>query len=123
MVPSSPKKSVCSGSSGAVLRGEDCRHLGFGFGVFWILVLHNKRRKGDQSLPFLFLSNSPAYVLPKWSPETSTCPWRPGSQSLSTGVTGPKQTVGTGGRLPAGQWANLAAPLPYEKWRAVQLVT
>lgn len=88
--------------------------------IFGSLVLPNKRRK---SIPFLFLSNSPAYVLPKWSREASTCPWYPGSHLLSTGVTGPKQPVGTGGGCPAGQWDSLATPLSDVRWRAVQLAT
>lgn len=52
MVPSSPRKSVCSGSSMAVLREEDCRHLGFRFGGFWIssLAQQKKKRRPGSSL-------------------------------------------------------------------------
>lgn len=105
----------------AVLRGEDCRHLTLDLVGFGSLVLSNKRKKGDQSLPFFFLSNSPAYVLLEWSPEAST--WYPGIHLLSSAVTRPKQPVGTGGGIPAGQWDSLAAPLPAVWWRAVQLAT
>lgn len=44
MVLSSLRKSVCSGSSVAMLRGEDCRHLGFG--GFWISYLAQQKKKG-----------------------------------------------------------------------------
>lgn len=44
MVLSSPKKSVCSGSSVAMLWGEDCRHLRFG--GFWISYLAQQKKNG-----------------------------------------------------------------------------